>query len=407
VKSLAIIISGAWFVLAVALSAAAQEARPAAQQQEVKPTAEAQAVAPLEQKQEEKKAEAVEPLSIRPLVKIERNRNDSNPTWTPSGHLIAFERSKGDKKEILISRPDGTVLQTIYYQLSEDKGEMKFFFPGVYEEISYNAGINWSPAGDRFVFMSNGGEGNYDIYLRELGGKATTRLTDHKEKDGQAHWSPVADTIVFVSGRTGKGDIYLMDLATRGLTRLTQGGKPYLYPQWSPDGKRIAMMHGTNENHDIYLIADIAKPAESLKALTRWPHDDLRPIWSPDGKKIAFYSNYNAAGDPKVWAIAVIAADGTDPTQGEGLAAKVVAEDVVPDVERGLAWMPDSSRIVYVKNDKHEYNPIYIVDVRDRTNAPIRTETKMNHDVSIAVDGTIAFRAQVDQWDQIYVMKLK
>jgi Tol biopolymer transport system component len=167
------------------------------------------------------------------------------------------------------------------------------------------------------------------------------------------------------------------------------------------------MMHGTNENHDIYVMADVAKPGDSIKALTRWPHDDLRPVWSPDGKKIAFYSNYNAAGDPKVWAVVVIAADGTDPAQGEGLAAKVVAEDVVPDVERGPAWMPDSGRIVYVKNDKHEYNPIYVVDVRDRTNAPVRTETKMNHDVSIAADGTIAFRAQVDQWDQIYVMKLK
>jgi Tol biopolymer transport system component len=84
-----------------------------------------------------------------------------------------------------------------------------------------------------------------------------------------------------------------------------------------------------------------------------------------------------------------------------------VAEDVVPDVERGPAWMPDSSRLVYVKNDKHEYNPIYIVDVRDRTSTPVHTETKMNHDVSIASNGTVAFRAQVDQWDQIYVMRLK
>lgn len=360
-----------------------------------------------EQKPEEKKPDVIEPFFFRPLTKIESGRNDSNPTWSPSGALIAFERSKGDKKEILIVRPDGTLVQTIYYQLSDDSKEMKFFFPGVFEEVSYNAGISWSPAGDRFVFMSNGGEGNYDLYLRELSAKVPVRLTDHKEKDGQAHWSPVGNTIVFVSGRTGKGDIYLMDSQTRVLTRLTQGGKPYLYPQWSPDGKKIVMMHGTNENHRIYLIEDVTKPVETLRALTSWTYDNLRPIWSPDGKKIAFYTNYNPAGDPGVWSLMVIAADGSDPTQGDGLGAKIVATDVIPDVERGPAWMPDSVRIVYVKNDKQEYNPIYVADTKEKTNLLLKTDTKMNHDVVCAADGTIAVRAQVDQWDHIYLVKLK
>ncbi len=356
---------------------------------------------------EEKERPEIEPVFIRPLLKIEAGRNDSNPTWSPSGRLIAFERSKGDKKEIIITNPEGAVVQTIYYQLSEDKGEMKFFFPGVFEEVSYNAGMSWAPSGDRFVFMSNGGEGNYDLYLRELGGKTTTRLTDHKEKDGQAHWSPVGNTIAFVSGRTAKGDVYLMDVITRGLTRLTQGGRPYLYPQWSPDGKRIAVMHGTNENHDIYVINDVSKPAESMKQLTSWTADDLRPIWSPDGKKIAFYTNYNQVGDPKIWSIAVVSADGSDPVGGEGLASKIVASDVIPDVERGPAWMPDSNRIVYVKNDKHEYNPIYVVDVNSHTSLLLKTNTKMNHDVSCSSEGTIVFRAQVEQWDQIFIAGLK
>src|SRR5207249_635287 len=96
---------------------------------------------------------------------------------------------------------------------------------------------------------SNGGIGNYDLYVHELGGK-TTRLTNHKEKDGQADWSPVADQLVFVSGRTGKGDLYLLDVASRGVTRLTWGTSPFLYPQWSPDGTKVTMLHGNNDNHD-------------------------------------------------------------------------------------------------------------------------------------------------------------
>lgn len=348
---------------------------------------------------------AIKPLYVRPLTTIEAGRNDANPVWTRSGKLLAFERSRGDRKEIVIARADGTIVHTIYYQVSEGGHEPKFFFPGIAEDVSYNAGIAWSPAGDRLAFTSNGGAGNYDVYLHELGGK-TTRLTSHREKDGQAHWSPVADQVLFVSGRTGKGDIYVLDVATRGVTRLTWGTSPFLYPQWSPDGTKIAMLHGSNENHDIYVIDDVRRPAETLRALTAWTHDDLRPVWSPDGKKIAFYSNYNAAGDPKTWAIVVIAADGSDPAGGAGLAAKVVATSVVPDVERGPAWMPDSASIVYVKDDRREYNPLYVVDLVRGTNLLIKTETKMNHDATCSADGVIAFRAQVDQWDQIFVARL-
>jgi Tol biopolymer transport system component len=355
----------------------------------------------------EKTVELIEPLFVRPLVTIESGRNDSNPAWSPGGAFIAFERSVGDKKEIRITLPDGTPIQTVYFRLSEGRKEMKFFFPGVSEETSYNAGITWSPDQCRFVYMSNGGEGNYDIYLQDLGGDVPVRLTDHKEKDGQAHWSPIADRLVLVSGRTGNGDIYLLDLSTRLLTQLTWGAKAYFYPRWSPDGKGLVMMHGSNENHDILLINDVTKPLESQKKLTTWPYDDLRPIWSPDAKKIAFYSNYNPAGDPKMWSILVIAADGSDPTEGEGLVAKVAATDVIPDVEIGPAWMPDSNRIVFVKNERQEYNPIYVTDLKEKTVLPLKTETKMNHDITCSADGTIAFRAQVDQWDQIFVMKLK
>ncbi len=349
----------------------------------------------------------IEPLFVRTVAAVEAGRNDGNPLWSRSGFLFTFERSIGDRKEIHVQLADGTPVQTVYHQASAGGGEMKFFFPGVVEDLSYNAGITWSPDEYRFVFMSNGGTGNYDLFLGELGSQAVVRLTEHKEKDGQADWSPKSDMIAFVSGRTGKGDLYLLDVNTRSLTRLTQGGKEYLYPQWSPDGKRIAFMAGSSENHGIRVIEDVSRPMESQRRLTSWSHDDLRPVWSPDGRKIAFYSNYNPAGDARVWSIMVVNADGSDPAEGDGLAAKAVAFDVVTDVERGPAWMPDSSRIVYVKNDQQEYHPIYVVNIVDRTSRPFRTETKMNHDIACSPDGSIAFRAQVDQWDQIFVARMK
>jgi len=348
----------------------------------------------------------IEPEFVRPLVPVERGRNDSNPVWSPSGDMIAFERSRGDDREIVVVRADGTPVQTIRHQNAAAPGKSQFFFPGVVEQTSYNSGISWSPDGKRFVFMSNGGEGNYDLYLREIDGRVT-RITNHKEKDGHGHWSPVQDRIAFVSGRTGKGDVYLLDLDRKSTTRLTLGEAPYLYPQWSPDGKRLAVIHGSNENHDVYVLEPGRNPPVPPKALSTWHYDDLRPVWSPDGTRVAFYTNYNPAGDPKTWAIAVVAADGSDPTEGKGLAARVVATEVVPDVERGPAWMPDSRRIVYVRDERQAYYPIYVADVESRTNSPVRTGTRMNHDIACSPRGEIAFRAQVDEWDQLFVTKLR
>jgi Tol biopolymer transport system component len=348
----------------------------------------------------------IEPEFVRPLVPIARGRNDSNPVWSPSGEQVAFERSRGDNKEIAIVRLNGDIVQIIRQQSAVAPGQSRFFFPEVVEETSYNSGISWSPDSKRFVFMSNGGEGNYDLYLREVDGRVT-RITTHREKDGHAHWSPARDQIVFISGRSGKGDAYLLDVATKITTRLTHGERPYLYPQWSPDGTRLVVIQGENENHDVYMLEPGRTPPVPPKPLSTWRYDDLRPVWSPDGKRVAFYTNYNPADDPKTWAIVVVAADGSDPTQGDGLAALVVATDVVPDIERGPAWMPDNRRIVYVRNERQAYNPIYIVDVGSRTSTLLRTGTKMNHDVTCSTGGLIAFRAQVDQWDQVYLAKLK
>lgn len=352
--------------------------------------------------------EFVEPEFVRALSLFESGRNDSNPVWAPTGKLIAFERSRGDKREIVISQTDGKLEQTIYFQLSGEEKESKssqIFMPGLAEDPSYNSGVSWARDSKRLAFMSNGGEGNYDIYSQILGG-STQRLTDDKEKDGLADWSPTTNQVAFVSGRSGKGDVYLLDPETRAVTRLTWGDKPYLYPRWSPDGKKIAMIYGSTENHDIYVMDNPAKPVESMRALTSWPSDDLRPTWSPDGKKIAFYTNYNTSGEQKKWSLAVIAADGSDGLQGENLEGQIIASDVVPDIEQGPAWLADGSGLAYVKDDAIEYNPIFIVSVASRKSKRLKTDTKMNHDISCGLNGLISFRAQQDQWDQIYIAKL-
>lgn len=386
----------------------------------------------------------VKPEFVRELGEPVFDHNDSNPNWNQNGGLIGFERAQDKKKEIVITDKEGNQIKKIYYQIDgggtgKDELDLGLFLPGIAEAVSYNSGISWSNDGRSFVFMSNGGEGNYDIYLSSLDSEETLRLTTHKEKDGQPVWSPMADYIAFVSGRSGKADIYLMSIEDRKPVKLTNGKKQFMYPAWSPSGKSLVMIYGDNENHDIVLLDNFSKridripvpvPAEQKKKskdiqpqyiekiavdsknirqkiLVDWKYDDLTPTWSPDGKYIAFYTNYNEQNDPKIWSIAVIKSDGSDISSSGDFSRNIVATNIVPDVEKGPAWYPDSKRIVYVKNEKESYNPINVVDVASKTVTKIDTDTKINHDVSCSADGLIAFRAQVDQWDKIFVTKVK
>ena len=171
----------------------------------------------------------------------------------------------------------------------------------------------------------------------------------------------------------------------------------------NPNGNRIAFEGDRAGNWGLSVMNPDGAGIIDLNA----PYGAADVAWSPDGKRVAFYTNYNRAGDSRTWAIAVVAADGSDPTEGEGLAARVVATDVVPDIERGPAWMPDNRRIAYVRDERQAYNPIYMADVDGRTSTLLRTGTKMNHDIACSGSGLIAFRAQVEQWDQVYVAKLK
>ena len=75
----------------------------------------------------------------------------------------------------------------------------------------------------------------------------------------------------------------------------------------------------------------------------------------------------------------------------------------IPEVD---ALVPDSRRIAYIRNDKRDYSPIYVVDVDTRKSARIATGTSINNDLSISADGVLAFRAQVEQWDRIFLVKL-
>lgn len=354
-----------------------------------------------------------EPESLQPLRvyrlggQVPVRANDARPRWSRDGSMLSFERSAAERQELIIVTVDGKLVKKISHRARDAGGDgygLEALLPGIASRSdSYNAGLAWSPEGRRMVFMSNGGEGNYDLYLGRIGRDDVLRLTFDIQKDGQPDWNPLRDELVFVSGRKGSAQLYSMDVASRRAKALTRGSDIWLYPRWSPNGNSIAAMRGDSGDHNIYVIQNPGSARRVIRPLSTWTYDDISPSWSPDGEWVAFYSNYNEENDPHKWSIIVVRADGSDGLGADTLRQHVVAVDVQPNLEAGPAWSPDGAYLAYVRRDRQDYDPIYIVDRSGNHERRLLTGTRINRDISFSPSGKLAFRAQQEQWDRIFI----
>jgi Tol biopolymer transport system component len=199
------------------------------------------------------------------------------------------------------------------------------------------------PTGKKIAFESSRA-GNWEIYVMNSDGTATTRLTNNPANDLQPAWSPDGKKIAFVSTRDSRfnshDEIYVLNVTGSGVTRLTNNLPSQCHsslftkcgessPAWSPDGRRIVFAHQSGLHSAILEIMnadgsagtpvpntgpDVGAPAwgrsgkiafETSDGIfvikpdgsgrTRLTHTlgwgDEHPSWSLDGTKIAFSSN--------------------------------------------------------------------------------------------------------------------
>ncbi len=81
------------------------------------------------------------------------------PRWEASRNLITFSSKREGCHSLYSIRPDGSGLERL---------------TGEHDQIYHS----WSPDGRYLAFDGTDGEGNYDIYLRDMETGTTTRLTD-------------------------------------------------------------------------------------------------------------------------------------------------------------------------------------------------------------------------------------
>jgi TolB protein len=149
---------------------------------------------------------------------------------------------------------------------------------------------DWSPDGKRIAFTSDR-DGNSEIYVMNADGSAQSRLTDHAAADWCPDWSPDGRQIAFTSGRDGSENVYEMNSDGMGVVQLsTRGGRD---PAWSPDMTAVVFSSDRDGNENIYVIG---VDGRGERRLTVDAAADYEPFWAPDGSKILFSSLRDLTG---------------------------------------------------------------------------------------------------------------
>ncbi|SCL35186.1 WD40-like Beta Propeller Repeat [Micromonospora rhizosphaerae] len=186
------------------------------------------------------------------------------------------------------------------------------------------------------------------------------RLTYNTDGDAFPALSPDGKEIVFDSNRNraegepvNTSDLFLMNTDGTQQTLLTRGSSA----TWSPDSKNMAFhasASGTGTpirtdpgsattDSDIFVanVDDLLTGVEQPRNITNSPDKiDDDPDWSPDGHSIAFTS-HDVTDDPRASNTAEIYALNAD---GTGMPERLTYNN---EEERGPAWSPDGTRIVF------------------------------------------------------------
>jgi serine/threonine protein kinase len=147
-----------------------------------------------------------------------------------------------------------------------------------------------------------------------------------------------AQSIAFVSNRTGIPQIYTMDLDGQNLQQLTDELEGACQPDWSPDGTQLIFISPckspTDSKYNKTAVFKINADGSGRTSLTKVPGGDYDPAWSPDGTKILVTSLQNNRQHIYVM-----------DTNGDNRVDVSFTEGATDSQAR---WAPDGKRIIFV-----------------------------------------------------------
>lgn len=268
---------------------------------------------------------------------------DVEPRWSPDGRTIAFVSNRAGPSQ----GPKKKKKSPQLWLLPADSGEatrLTQMKSGVH-------GIDWSPDGDKLLFLAPETPGEEEKKLRERGG---IHVVDR-----------------FVKMR----QIWVVDVQTGRCRQLTRDRSSKAQARWSPDGKRIVFeqRRTPTSNHDyLSTLWVVDADGRNRRKLSQGKTSDTRPRWSPDGSKIAFLRRVPLYG--YVDAPAMVSAAG-----GE---AEVLTEKLDRSVV-DLRWSPDGKKILFALHDGVRHH-LHAVELKNGRLHPLTEGDRVISELSVA-----------------------
>jgi Tol biopolymer transport system component len=178
------------------------------------------------------------------------------PRWMPDG------------REIIYYSSDGFILKTVNieslryrYVTSVPSGEL------VSDE---RPRIN--PDGKKMLFSSIRSP-NWGLWLMDIDGKNTERITHDGAGDRKASWSSDGKKIIYSSYRSGNSDIWLMNSDGSNQTRLIKSRFDEFEPSLHPSGSIVAYESNIGGKFDIWIL-EIDSPLDVDVNFQKYPYQN-------------------------------------------------------------------------------------------------------------------------------------
>ena len=131
-------------------------------------------------------------------------------------------------------------------------------------------------------------EGNWDIWVYDLGRGVSTRLTFDEGVESEQIWSPDGQQLIFSSDREGPDALYRKRADGSGESeRLTQPRFAQWASSWSPDGRYVSFV----ESQTQYDLGSLDLESRETKPFLNTEFGEGFSDISPDGRFLAYASN--------------------------------------------------------------------------------------------------------------------
>ncbi|MFJ3901777.1 LpqB family beta-propeller domain-containing protein [Streptomyces sp. NPDC090025] len=199
------------------------------------------------------------------LAPLPGAKGGSEPAWSPDGTRIAYVKPVGTQRELYVADLDGTPTTRLTHTAA-DEGRP-----------------SWSPDGKNLAYSRSDATTGYSRLLRiNVATHAQTPFTGPVTHDATPDWSRTG-WIVFSRVETAGGFAHLFVIRPdgSGLKRITAARANDKYPAWSPDGSRVVFTRGGSDDADPEHLWLVRGDGTAPKQLTKTPSHDQQADWRP------------------------------------------------------------------------------------------------------------------------------